>query len=50
MVSTGNTCAFVLSQEDDPKAGGRVLEFLDIFALTGYNSSQGKFSNDIFSK
>ena len=40
----------MLSQEADPKAGARVLEFLDVFALRGYNSSLGQVSNDNFSK
>ena len=40
----------MLSQEADPEAGARILEFLDQFAISGYNSSLGKFSNDIFSK
>ena len=40
----------MLSQKADPEAGGRVLEFLEQFAISGYNSSLGKFSNDIFSK
>ena len=40
----------MLSQKTDPKAGAHVLEFLDVFALTGYNSSLGQVSNDDFSK
>ena len=40
----------MLSQEAEPEAGELILEFLDQFAISGYNSSLGKFSNDIFSK
>ena len=43
-------CSYVLSQEADPEAGGHILEFLDQFAISGYNPSLGKISNDIFSK
>ena len=53
LVSVGRhvlTYMFVLSQDADHKAGGRVLEFLDSFALRRYNSNHGKVSNDIFSK
>ena len=42
--------SYILSQVADPEKGARVLEFLDLFALTGYNSSLGKFSNNIFGK
>ena len=37
-------------QPVDDSAGGRVLKFLDDFALRGYNSSDGRKENDVFSE